>query len=178
MDFKPIIAVLVFLGLFIVASRTQASKDNHGNDVLNYPWAMKLIGLIFLILGVVGTFFILKVEPPTPSESNNEKIVLGLTCVFFCVLLPLLLCFEFFVVKHLVNNEKIISNTPWSRTKTLYWKDINFLSYSPNLKWFIIRNNKSETVRVGGMVAGINVLLETMENNVPSYIYRKLQEKL
>ncbi len=178
MDYKPIIVGVILLVLFILASRSQASRDDHGNYILNYPWPMKTIGAIFLFLGVVGTFFILKVEPPVPSENYNEKVILGLTCFFFFVLLPLLLCLEFFLVKYLVNNEKIVSNTPWSRKKTLYWKDINFLSYSPNLKWFVIRNNKSETVRVGGMVAGINVLLEAMENNTPSYIYEKLQEKM
>ena len=171
----PIAVSLAIFVLFTVASRTKVQKDEKDNIILKYPTTIKLLGLGFLILGCWGTLF---VTNTAIQKDDKDIILLVLTCSFFFVLLPLSLLLEFFYAKYLINDKSIHSDTPWTRKREIKWKDVTEIRYSKSLRLFVIRNNKTKPIRVGGMVAGVNALLSIIEQQVSSDIYTKLLDDL
>lgn len=137
--------------------------------VLKYSIPPKLLAIILLAAGTIGTFFIASVAI---EKKDPDTIILVSTCLLLLVGLPLLLFMEFFYVKYTVDNHKISSSTPWSRNKEIKWSDTTEVKYNNNLKWYVLRD-KTNTIRVGEMVAGLNSLFEIMEQQIHSDIFNK-----
>ncbi len=159
--------------LFTISSRHKAQRSEEGGYILQYAMPIRIFGAAFLALGVTGT--LLFVNKFANQGEDLIPLVLAATIV---IGLLLSICIEFFYVSYSVNNDFICSQTPWSKKRSIYWKDVKNIYYSQSLRWFVIKDDKSKPIRVGVMVSGIDKLLEIVKNNTEEGIFQQLLENI
>ena len=172
--FAPLIIALVLSVLFTISSRYRAQKDENGDYILMYAMPIKIFGAVFLSLGVVVTYLFLD---KFINKGTEDMISLFICAIIFIGML-LCLAVEFFYVKYSLNKEFICSNTPWSRKRIIFWKDVSSIHYSESFRWFVIEDKKTKPIRIGAMVSGIDKFLEIAEAHTNESVYKKLQESL
>jgi len=169
------VLIPVILGILLrLASAEKPTPLEDNSLLLRYGKAIRIfgIGMPLFLLG----FFIYAILNGPPNAHEGVKSLIVLLCLPF----PFLLYFylEFFKVKIIVNDQKIIATTPWQGRREYLWSEIDEITYSPSFRWFRIKAKGKKMLYISTLISGIDGFWEKTTHLLPSTTYEKALKKL
>ncbi len=166
----PLLVPLILGILFRSASTEKPIQLDNNSILLRYGKSMRIFGIGFPLI-ILG-FFIYAVMSKPPKDNNDIKAAIALFCMPFLFLLYFYL--EFFKVKIIVNDTKIIATTPWQGSREYFWSEISEITYSPSFRWFRIKSKDKKTLYISTFISGINEFFEKVVKLLPPQVYDKV----
>ncbi len=157
--------ILWFAGMAVVMRWLQRSRleprPGETDDVLRHPRSLLVIALA--CSGFFVTISILSVAFPD-KEGPSLPITLGLLAF---ALLGLPLMAEYYRVWHRLERGGIRSQPLLSAERLVRWQDVQRVSYSQVMKWFVVKTTAGAVVRVSVMLVGLPSFASTVLSEVP-----------
>jgi hypothetical protein len=174
-DFLVPLLVPLILGILLrLASAEKPIQLENNAILLQYGKSMRTFGIGFPLI-LLG-FFIYVIMNKPPKDQEHLKAAIAL----FCMPFPFLLYFylEFFKVKIIVEDKKIIATTPWRGTREYLWSEINEITYSPSFRWLRIKAKDKKMLYISTLISGINEFWKRATKQLPLATYEKALKEL
>ncbi len=152
------------------ASLNQPKTDAEGNHVLFYGIPVFIIALSFAALSIFIVSLLFLAKP-------TNFILFFLLFSFFTMLFlfpAIMIILEALKARVTITTDGIFARAPWPwYPKTMLWKDIKRVSYSPLSSSLVFEDYQYRVLRISPYFYGIAYFCETMENHLSPEIYKE-----
>lgn len=142
--------VSITLGLFLKSVNSNAVKEN-GKLWLEYGVVMKGFSAftMLLVLGLLVASF---------SADESEKFAILIIILMFA-LLGGALVLEFFFVRIGFDNDGVVCNSGWRKTRTFKWDELESARFSQSLQWWEVETATNGKIRLHVYLNGLQDFL-------------------
>lgn len=151
-----LIAVIVPLILgWLLRSANSATKKVGGVSWLTYSNEMKLLSVVLSL--IVPALIILWFN----VDAKDKEPVAWMIALFGGLTLPLFL--ELFFVRIGYDSKKIYCKSIWRPNRDVAWPDVQSVTFSQSMSWWVLETNHSGKIRVSQFMSGVPELLKELE---------------
>ena len=136
--------------------------DRTGARVYQYGAEMKAIGWVGAVGFPLVVLFAAVLHPP-----NDEEVIYALLCIAFGPVLGVYLLWESLRYRLMVSDDGLDCRSPWRGHRFVPWSEVDRLSYSKALKWFVVHATDGWRFRIPILVNGVPTLLSEFQRYVP-----------
>ena len=121
---------------------------------------MKIIAVILLLV-LLPLFLGLLFEVPKPHMIYAQYILqfMGLLSLLFSIYLTI----DVFTTHCKYDNNEIEFYSLWNGNRKLFWKDLQQIQFSENMKWYILTFNEKKKIRLSLYLIGSAFILKHLE---------------
>ena len=149
----PIVLGVLF---WLMASRRPDARVERNVAIVEYGLAVKGLSIAFLLFPI-GISVVAILSPPKPEE---RWIPLQLTVGFLLLAIPF--AAEVFRRKLRIEDDALVSVSPWTGVVRVPWADVTSVSYQQSMSWYVIESRGKRRVRVGSLMSGLGTLASTL----------------
>lgn len=135
-------------------------RDQPSNGILRWGWGLFLLGsccLVFVGLAV-GAFFY---DNDVWTDRGEFIAVIGIIIGFG---FGAICCFaEYFLVHGKYDDQGIEFHTPWTGTKVEKWKDLQSVTFSSQMSWYVLKFRSGKIIRVPTLLSGHGGVIDRLE---------------
>lgn len=158
-SFLPYVFVVpVVLGVlyWLMASRRADARVAGSSAILEYGYPVKGLAIASLLFPI-GISIAAIVSPPKAEE---RWIPLQLTIGFLALAVPFAV--EVFRRKLRIEEDALVSESPWTGVLRVPWADVTAVSYRQSMSWYVIESRGHRRVRVASLMSGLGTLAATL----------------
>jgi hypothetical protein len=163
--YEIITPIVIGVLWWLMASRRRDARVESGSAIVEYGRAMKGLTIVFLLFPVA----IAVVAIVSPPKYEERWIPLELILGFLAIAVPLAL--EVFRRRLRLEEDVLISESPWTGVIRVPWSEITAVSYQQSMSWYVIDSRGSRRVRVASFMSGLGTLAAMLAKrtaNVPA----------
>lgn len=160
------------IGLLVWLARRPARIDPFDDTrVLAYPWAVRVVGWLGLLMAVGVCILAFGVEGV--ANARQAVIVVLFTLGFGSMGACLILDSTY--TRVLLSDRSITALVPWRNPRTIAWEDVVRVRYSGAGSWFVIEGREGEKIRVSAFLTGIGTFAREIRARLPCSVYEEAQ---
>ncbi|VTR96740.1 hypothetical protein [Tuwongella immobilis] len=163
---SAIVGVVVVTFLAILMGAAQRGKPTTDRSTGFLVFRHHILLRLFSLVAAFGIPLVLTaLVIANPPENQSDTIaILGIYAMFGVLSAPLL--WESMRFALVVSPEGLDCHSPWRGQQFIRWEEVEQVSYSSLLGWFVIRADGGRKFRVSAMIPGLNAFLEACEQRV------------
>jgi hypothetical protein len=141
--------------------RTRARAPGEASRLQHPPRALFMgIGLFVFFAGLVALSF---------AHDNATGVPLATSIFAAFALLSLLMAAEYYRARYELTADGLNYGRLLGARRSLKWRDVTHVTYSPGMKWFRIETSCGEIARISAMLRGLPDFAQAVLTQVPSY---------
>jgi hypothetical protein len=164
-SYAIIVPIVIGVLWWLMASRRGDARVESGTAIVDYGRPMKGLTIVFLLFPLA----IAVLSIVSPPKYQERWIPLQLILGFLAIALPLAL--EVFRRRLRLEEDVLVSESPWTGMIRVPWSEITSVSYQQSMSWYVIDSRGSRRVRVASFMSGLGTLAAMLAKrtaNVPA----------
>lgn len=151
-----VVPVVLGVLFWLMASRRPDARVDGNAAIVEYGLPVKGLSIVALLFPI-GISLLALVSPPQPEE---RWIPLQLTAGFLVLAIPF--AAEVFRRRLRIEEDALISQSPWTGVVRVPWADVTSVSYQQSMSWYVIESRGNRRIRVGSLMSGLGTLATTL----------------
>jgi hypothetical protein len=141
------------------------AEHTHPAILAHTQWRKKAVLAIAAI--IIATIFVTVLGIGTMIEEFSwSSVMMGALLILALSWAPWGLVADAYGIVMLLDDKAITRMSPWSKERTIEWKDVESVTYSALWAWFTVRSTQG-TIHVTTVIGGLEDFAEAVTSHVP-----------